>query len=214
MRARETVELFLAVLAGPVRQPTSVAREGDIGDAFLLVGEAQGFAAVGSHHVELVAGFLVLGGVAVGQEHEEAAVRGPLRRGLVLSLRERQLPGRGHALLERHQVDVGLLRALLPVRRAQRVEQPLAVGARRRRARLSHVLHVEERHRAQRRRLLTGQRGGEAGQQQGAEQSDGDGGAAESGRHRSEHVASGSGAPSLGAPDYTDRASRTNSWLQ
>jgi hypothetical protein len=71
---------------------------------------------------------------------------GPLRRGFVFLFRERHLPRGLDALGQRHQVDIGLAPGFLPVWRRQRVEQPLAVGARRRRCDLLHLLQVEEGH--------------------------------------------------------------------
>ena len=150
---RQAVQLLLTGLAAPVSEPLAVLAEREGRDAFLRVGDLAGLAAVGSHQVELV---LVCGGrgrLAVGGEHEGRTVAQPGGVGLVLVLGERHLPGGRQALLHRHQVDVALALGLLPVRCADGVEQPAAVGAERRGAGRPHLLHVEERHRALRARL-------------------------------------------------------------
>ena len=80
------------------QRPSSAERE--IRHALLRIGDPARLAAVGTHHVELIARRGALRRFAVRQEDEEAAVARPARRRLVLLLRERHLPGRRHALLQ------------------------------------------------------------------------------------------------------------------
>ena len=122
------VQLFFASLARAEHDPPSVVTEREVRHALFCIRNSASFAAVGTHHVKLIARRRTLRGFAVREEDEEAAVVRPVRRRLVLLLRERHLLCRRHALLERHQVDVGLPLRLLPVRSGQRVQHPLAVG--------------------------------------------------------------------------------------
>ena len=150
---RQRVELFFAALARAERDPASVVTEREIRHALFRIRDPVGLAAVGTHHVELIARRGALRRFAVREEDEEASVARPPWRRLVLLLGERHLLRRRHALLERHQVDVGLPLRLLPVRSGQRIQHPLAVGTGRLGGDLTHLLHVEEGHRPRARRL-------------------------------------------------------------
>ena len=83
---RQRVELFFAGLAGAEREPASVVAEREVRHALLRIRDAAGLAAVGTHHVELIARRGALRRFAIREEDEEAAVVRPPRRRLVLLL--------------------------------------------------------------------------------------------------------------------------------
>ena len=146
---RQPIQLFFAALAGADTRASGRRRLNAKSDtpSFASVDAAR-FAAVGPHHVELIARRRRSPALRGSRGRRRSCRRAPSAATVsffsfvnVICLRRR------HALLQRHEVDVGLPLRFLPVGRRQRVEQPLAVGARRRRADLPHLLHVEERHR-------------------------------------------------------------------
>jgi hypothetical protein len=146
---RKFVELFFASFSRTVDDPAAVTADGEVRHAFFRIGEAPCLAAVGAHHVELIAPRFVLRPfwrVAVREEEERLAVTQPGGRRLVLRFRERHLPRRGDALRHGDEEQVGRFGPFVPIRNGHRVDQPLPIRTRRRRRGLPHQLHVEKGH--------------------------------------------------------------------
>src|SRR5690606_20879743 len=124
---RETVKLLLATLPAPIDQPLPVGAEGEVHDALARVRDPARLATIGTHEVELLLVPVRGRSFTVRCEDEEAPVRRPPRRSLVLRRRERHLARRRHALPQRRQEDVRLAPRLLPVRERNRIKKPLAI---------------------------------------------------------------------------------------
>ena len=116
------------------------------------------FAAVGGHRPHLRAGVVVLavGGLAVGQEGDDAAVAGPLRLRLVGVGRVGEL--RARAAVEAHPPQVRLRLVAFGIRAGDGVDQPAAVGRQRRLGEHGDAVYVDRGER--------GLVGGEGGQRQ------------------------------------------------
>ena len=144
---RQAVELLLAGLARPVREPLAVAAERERRDAFLGVRDPARLAAVGAHQVQLpLAGRA--GRAPRGWTRKRRTMPSRDHRGDVSSFSFVKVICLvdGRPSLQRDEEEVRLPLGFLPVRRADGVEHPAPVRARRRRPGLSHHLHVEERH--------------------------------------------------------------------